>query len=207
MSSDRIDAGSGTEASEAARTDSEPPATSDRSTRAGHDFEPSQLDWTGRTRHNVGGNRMRFSGTSTIALDTAWESEMPRWRQRAIQLLTTNATTVRRPAAPSPASAARGTSAPPATGTPQHLQAVVTALPDPEARRGLPEPLRTARGTCLVATQPSTSTALSLPNRRSPSAPNEPGRSYTSRCRPTLDLAVLLDLGHHPPVRGRLVSG
>jgi hypothetical protein len=37
-------------------------------------FEPGQLDFAGQDRHNIGGNRMRFSKDSTIALDQAWQS-------------------------------------------------------------------------------------------------------------------------------------
>jgi len=36
-------------------------------------MEPGQLDFAGRERHNLGGNRMRFSADSTIARDTRWE--------------------------------------------------------------------------------------------------------------------------------------
>jgi hypothetical protein len=38
----------------------------------GLSFDECQLDWSGRVRHNVGGNRMRFSTSSEIRLDEGW---------------------------------------------------------------------------------------------------------------------------------------
>jgi len=40
----------------------------------GLDFETDQLDFASRTRHNVGGNRMRFNRDSTIVHDRSWRS-------------------------------------------------------------------------------------------------------------------------------------
>jgi hypothetical protein len=50
-------------------------------------FEPQQLQWAGRERHNFGGNRMRRSRDSTIRPDNAWEHAMPAWQRAAIALI------------------------------------------------------------------------------------------------------------------------
>ncbi len=49
-------------------------------------FEPSQLDWSGRVRHNVNGNRMRFSTSSEIRVDEAWK-KLSRHRRVGISVL------------------------------------------------------------------------------------------------------------------------
>ena len=53
--------------------------------RMGLSLEPRQLDWADRTRHNIGGNRMRWSGESTIRLDRSWEGELGPVRERLIR--------------------------------------------------------------------------------------------------------------------------
>ncbi|MEQ8850661.1 MAG: sulfotransferase [Phycisphaerales bacterium] len=40
------------------------------------DFEPEQMQWAGRERHNLGGNGMRRSTDSTIRPDLAWREEL-----------------------------------------------------------------------------------------------------------------------------------
>jgi hypothetical protein len=40
--------------------------------RAGLEFEEEQLDWARRTKHNIGGNRMRFSPGRQLREDTSW---------------------------------------------------------------------------------------------------------------------------------------
>ena len=49
-------------------------------------FEPSQLDWSEQVRHNIGGNRMRFSMSSEIRVDDAWK-KLPRHRRVGISFL------------------------------------------------------------------------------------------------------------------------
>jgi hypothetical protein len=57
-------------------------------TRLGLEFEPQQLQWAGRERHNYGGNRMRRARDSTIRPDTAWREKMPAWKKAAVGLIT-----------------------------------------------------------------------------------------------------------------------
>jgi hypothetical protein len=45
----------------------------------GLEMDSGQLDFTGRLRHNIGGNRMRFATTSHIAEDTSWRSGLTPW--------------------------------------------------------------------------------------------------------------------------------
>ena len=52
------------------------------------EFEPQQLQWAGRERHNYGGNRMRRARDSTIRPDTAWREKMPAWKKAAVGLIT-----------------------------------------------------------------------------------------------------------------------
>jgi len=59
--------------------------------RFGLAFDPAQLDWAGRERHDCGGNRMRRSESSTIRLDRSWERELGPWRKAAISVLTARA--------------------------------------------------------------------------------------------------------------------
>ena len=54
----------------------------------GLEFDPGQLEWAGRERHNIGGNRMRRSTDSTIREDTSWRRELKGWQKATIQTLT-----------------------------------------------------------------------------------------------------------------------
>lgn len=56
--------------------------------RIGLGFEPGQLEWAMRERHNCGGNRMRRSKTSEIRLDETWRTGLSRLQQTVISLLT-----------------------------------------------------------------------------------------------------------------------
>ena len=51
-------------------------------------FEQEQLQWAGRDRHNIGGNRMRRTTDSTIREDTKWKTELHPWQKLAISALT-----------------------------------------------------------------------------------------------------------------------
>lgn len=51
-------------------------------------YDPAQLQWAGRERHNIGGNRMRRSSDSTIREDTKWRRELRWWQKLTIQVLT-----------------------------------------------------------------------------------------------------------------------
>ena len=51
-------------------------------------FEPDQLNWAGRERHNIGGNRMRRTTDSTIREDLKWKTELKVWQRLAIDALT-----------------------------------------------------------------------------------------------------------------------
>lgn len=51
-------------------------------------FEPAQMSWVGKERHDCGGNRMRFSKDSTIRVDHAWESGLTSLQKLAISALT-----------------------------------------------------------------------------------------------------------------------
>ena len=50
----------------------------------GLSFEPTQLDWATRERHNFGGNSMRFTRDSAIRPDVAWRSGLTRWQKTAV---------------------------------------------------------------------------------------------------------------------------
>ena len=39
-------------------------------------FHPMQLSWAAQERHNVGGNRMRWNGSSELKLDAAWRKKL-----------------------------------------------------------------------------------------------------------------------------------
>lgn len=55
---------------------------------AGLEFEPRQLEWAGHERHNLGGNPMRRTTSSTLRLDTSWKGAQPWYREAAIDLIT-----------------------------------------------------------------------------------------------------------------------
>ena len=42
----------------------------------GLEFDPRQLDWANQVRHNVGGNRMRWSEESKLRLDETWREKL-----------------------------------------------------------------------------------------------------------------------------------
>jgi hypothetical protein len=42
----------------------------------GLEFDPQQLDWANQVRHNVGGNRMRWSEESRLQLDETWRKKL-----------------------------------------------------------------------------------------------------------------------------------
>lgn len=50
----------------------------------GRDFEPDQLAWAGRERHNLGGNRMRFQKHSEIRPDLAWRTGLSLWQKAVV---------------------------------------------------------------------------------------------------------------------------
>lgn len=54
----------------------------------GLEFEPQQLQWAGRERHNIGGNRMRRTTDSTIRQDLGWKKELTPWNRLALEVLT-----------------------------------------------------------------------------------------------------------------------
>jgi hypothetical protein len=55
----------------------------------GLQLEPAQLEsWKSRERHNVGGNRMRFTPDEAIRADESWRLSLSPWRQLSIQLRT-----------------------------------------------------------------------------------------------------------------------
>jgi hypothetical protein len=56
--------------------------------RVGLVYEPGQLEWAGRERHNCGGNRMRRASSSAIRRDDAWRRGLSPPRRWAISLLT-----------------------------------------------------------------------------------------------------------------------
>lgn len=62
----------------------------------GLDFEPQQLDWTSGVRHNMGGNRTRFSSSSEIRLDRSWTRELTPSQMAAIWLRTLSTLPIRR---------------------------------------------------------------------------------------------------------------
>jgi hypothetical protein len=45
--------------------------------RLGLDYEPGQLEWGPRERHNYGGNHVRKTRDSAIRLDTSWRQRLP----------------------------------------------------------------------------------------------------------------------------------
>jgi hypothetical protein len=47
-------------------------------------FEERQLDWGGRERHNLNGNRLRFDSGGPIRVDLAWQSALDVAQQSAI---------------------------------------------------------------------------------------------------------------------------
>jgi hypothetical protein len=55
--------------------------------RLGLEFEPGQLEWGPRERHNFGGNRVRKSRGSTIRLDTSWRQRLPRRQRLAVRAI------------------------------------------------------------------------------------------------------------------------
>jgi hypothetical protein len=50
-------------------------------------LQPEQLQFGGRTRHNLGGNRMRFDRDSTIAVDLAWQQGLSVWQKVVIRVV------------------------------------------------------------------------------------------------------------------------
>lgn len=54
--------------------------------RLGLEFTPRQLDWSGRERHDAGGNRMR-RGPAGIRLDDGWKSGLSLWQKLGISLV------------------------------------------------------------------------------------------------------------------------
>jgi hypothetical protein len=56
--------------------------------RIGLEFEPGQLEWAGRERHNFGGNRMRQSKSSEIRLDESWRTGLSPWQRAIVNLVT-----------------------------------------------------------------------------------------------------------------------
>jgi hypothetical protein len=54
---------------------------------AGVTFEPSQLAWSEMVRHNIGGNRMRFSRDHTIRLDEQWRLALSGHQRLLLDLL------------------------------------------------------------------------------------------------------------------------
>lgn len=53
----------------------------------GLSFEPAQLRWAARERHNFGGNPMRTTTDSTIRPDTSWRTGLAVWQRAAIAAL------------------------------------------------------------------------------------------------------------------------
>jgi hypothetical protein len=51
-------------------------------------FEEGQLDWAGQVRHNLGGNRMRFSSGAEIRPDVEWQTALDSAQQSTILELT-----------------------------------------------------------------------------------------------------------------------
>jgi hypothetical protein len=51
-------------------------------------YEPGQLAFGNRERHNCGGNKMRFTADGTIRLDRAWETGLRPWQKLGISLIT-----------------------------------------------------------------------------------------------------------------------
>jgi hypothetical protein len=59
--------------------------------RLGLRFEPEQLAWAGRERHNLGGNRMRFATESAIRLDEQWRAGLTPSEKLVIAAITSPA--------------------------------------------------------------------------------------------------------------------
>lgn len=55
--------------------------------RMGLEVDPSQLEWAGRPRHNLGGNRMRMSESSRIAIDLEWRRGLGIVRRAAVHVM------------------------------------------------------------------------------------------------------------------------
>jgi hypothetical protein len=55
----------------------------------GLNYDPDQLNWAGRTRHNCNGNRkVRYSENSTIRMDSDWRKGLTRSQKFGVSLLT-----------------------------------------------------------------------------------------------------------------------
>ena len=52
----------------------------------GEQFEPGQLDWAQSGKHNINGNRMRFSTDSAIVRDESWRGNLTLRQRIAIRL-------------------------------------------------------------------------------------------------------------------------
>jgi hypothetical protein len=58
----------------------------------GLEYDPDQLNWAGRLRHNMNGNKkVRYSSNSTIRLDTSWRKGLTRRQKIGISLVTLGA--------------------------------------------------------------------------------------------------------------------
>jgi hypothetical protein len=58
----------------------------------GLEYDPEQLNWAGRLRHNMNGNRkVLYSSDSTIRLDTSWRKGLTRRQKIGISLVTLGA--------------------------------------------------------------------------------------------------------------------
>jgi hypothetical protein len=68
----------------------------------GLSFEPGQLRWAERERHNCEGNRMRKSTDSAIRPDVAWRTSLTQWQKAAIPFLSFAGAVTARLSAPSP---------------------------------------------------------------------------------------------------------
>lgn len=60
-------------------------------TSLGMTYEPSQLLWAEGERHDVGGNRMRFSEDSTIRMDNSWQESLGTFQKLVINALLSDA--------------------------------------------------------------------------------------------------------------------
>ena len=49
-------------------------------------FHPSQLNWATGERHNIGGNRMRFTSTSELKLDERWRRQLTLVQKLAVEV-------------------------------------------------------------------------------------------------------------------------
>lgn len=59
--------------------------------RIGLQFDERQLEWTGRERHNCGGNRMRRSTSGDIRPDESWQDGLTFWQKTVIRVVTVRA--------------------------------------------------------------------------------------------------------------------